>query len=193
MRGSRWCLSGTPAAQDSLGASCSQGTQAVFFFGSSHQGRSRIESGSSGPSSGSSSSIHMLTAKTFYAGKRAVFLFLSRDLEAHYFCTKKGCKCCSLHYRFDIETSLCKKCGLPRGIDGSRCTCGVLVGVSLCQDTPRCSIAATSQPRPHQLTGEQRLVGPGFSGFQPYQEVRLPWCRKGGTRLGVTPGSVSRV
>ncbi|CAE7206400.1 rhp16 [Symbiodinium sp. CCMP2592] len=30
---------------------------------------------------------------------------------AHYFCTRKGCKCCSLHYRFDIETSLCKKCG----------------------------------------------------------------------------------
>eukprot|EP00931_Biecheleriopsis_adriatica_P070732 TRINITY_DN4451_c0_g1_i1.p1 TRINITY_DN4451_c0_g1~~TRINITY_DN4451_c0_g1_i1.p1 ORF type:complete len:1343 (-),score=281.39 TRINITY_DN4451_c0_g1_i1:181-4209(-) len=30
---------------------------------------------------------------------------------AHYFCKKKGCNCCSLHYRFDPDTSLCKKCG----------------------------------------------------------------------------------
>ncbi|CAE7538684.1 rhp16 [Symbiodinium natans] len=29
---------------------------------------------------------------------------------AHYFCTKKGCSCASIHYRFD-KNSLCKKCG----------------------------------------------------------------------------------
>ncbi|CAJ1333232.1 unnamed protein product [Effrenium voratum] len=32
---------------------------------------------------------------------------------AHYLCSKKGCSCASLHYRFDPETSKCRKCGLP--------------------------------------------------------------------------------
>ncbi|CAJ1374471.1 unnamed protein product [Effrenium voratum] len=30
---------------------------------------------------------------------------------AHYLCSKKGCSCASLHYRFDPETSKCRKCG----------------------------------------------------------------------------------
>eukprot|EP00438_Fugacium_kawagutii_P001121 Skav218112 [mRNA] locus=scaffold759:204027:222910:- [translate_table: standard] len=30
---------------------------------------------------------------------------------AHYMCSRKGCDCVSLHYRFDPETSLCRKCG----------------------------------------------------------------------------------
>ncbi|CAE8583227.1 unnamed protein product, partial [Polarella glacialis] len=30
---------------------------------------------------------------------------------AHYFCTKKGCDCCSLHYRFDAHNSYCDSCG----------------------------------------------------------------------------------
>ena len=83
---------------------------------------------------------------------------MSPVLEAHYFCTRKGCKCCSLHYRFDIETSLCKKCGLPRGIDGTLRLWFVGLGLFR-QATPRCSIAATSPPRPHPLfAGEHRLV-----------------------------------
>eukprot|EP00930_Biecheleria_cincta_P033330 TRINITY_DN23096_c0_g1_i1.p1 TRINITY_DN23096_c0_g1~~TRINITY_DN23096_c0_g1_i1.p1 ORF type:complete len:1439 (-),score=300.93 TRINITY_DN23096_c0_g1_i1:174-4490(-) len=30
---------------------------------------------------------------------------------AHYLCSKKGCSCSSLHYRFDAETQHCRKCG----------------------------------------------------------------------------------
>jgi DNA repair protein RAD16 len=30
---------------------------------------------------------------------------------AHYFCKMKGCDCCSLHHRFDPETSKCLQCG----------------------------------------------------------------------------------
>eukprot|EP00927_Polykrikos_kofoidii_P064952 TRINITY_DN60756_c0_g1_i1.p1 TRINITY_DN60756_c0_g1~~TRINITY_DN60756_c0_g1_i1.p1 ORF type:complete len:1235 (+),score=198.80 TRINITY_DN60756_c0_g1_i1:101-3805(+) len=30
---------------------------------------------------------------------------------AHYFCSKKGCGCVSLHYRFCPQTSTCRKCG----------------------------------------------------------------------------------
>lgn len=30
---------------------------------------------------------------------------------AHYICSKKGCKCVSLHYKFDAETSKCESCG----------------------------------------------------------------------------------
>merc|ERR1719160_1389722 len=30
---------------------------------------------------------------------------------AHYLCTRKGCDCASLHYRFDPETAHCLCCG----------------------------------------------------------------------------------
>ena len=56
---------------------------------------------------------------------------------------------------------------------------------SLRQDTPRCSIAATSRPRwawEGFVTSVLLSSAPGshFKGLQPDQEVWLPWCRKGG-------------
>mmetsp|Transcript_28795 Transcript_28795/g.66965 ORF Transcript_28795/g.66965 Transcript_28795/m.66965 type:complete len:1122 (-) Transcript_28795:125-3490(-) len=41
----------------------------------------------------------------------SIIRFLRFYPYAHYFCTKKGCDCVSLHYRFDPETSTCRKCG----------------------------------------------------------------------------------
>lgn len=41
----------------------------------------------------------------------SIIRFLRFYPYAHYLCSKKGCGCVSLHYRFDPETSLCRKCG----------------------------------------------------------------------------------
>ena len=44
-------------------------------------------------------------------------------------CSRKGCDCVSLHYRFDPETSLCRKCGEPGK------NCGKLNGVEMALTT----------------------------------------------------------
>lgn len=41
----------------------------------------------------------------------SILRFLRFYPYAHYFCSKRGCKCESLHYRFDPDTSKCLKCG----------------------------------------------------------------------------------
>jgi len=41
----------------------------------------------------------------------SILRFLRYYPYAHFICSKKGCSCASLHYRFDPDTSQCKKCG----------------------------------------------------------------------------------